>query len=210
MADPNVIYDVKGLLRDLEEFQPGMRKALVKDAKNAAKPIVTILKKAIPATAPLSGMSRFPVSRGASATHPNGGMNSNPNGRLAWGGSQTKKGARVPAKSVTVKFRSGRSRYSAVTPLVAVWVNSPMTAIADVAGKGAMRKAKSVTNEYAYKNGSRRHRVTSQGRYMIKGLKERNLNNFIYPNVEDKIDDVSAEVKLIIEQYARKVNRKLN
>jgi len=194
MADPHVIYNVKGLLKDLEALEPGMRKALVKDAKKPAKPIVTILKKAIPTTAPLSGMS----------------LSKNPHGRLAWGGSQTKKGNRVPANSVTTKFRSSRSRTRAITPLVAIWVNSPMTAIADVAGKGGMRKAKTVTNEYAYKGKTRRHRVTSQGETMIRVLKSRNLNNFIYPNVEDKIDDAQTEVKLIIEQYARKVNRKLN
>jgi hypothetical protein len=73
-----------------------------------------------------------------------------------------------------------------------------------------MRKAKKITSEYAYKDGTRRHRVTSQGQTMIRVLKERNLNNFVYPNVEDRIDDAQAEVKLIIERYARKVNRKLN
>ena len=192
----SVIYDVKGLLKDLEALEPGMRKALVKDAKDVAKPIVTEIKKekTIPTTAPLSGMS----------------LRNNPRGRLAWGGSQTKKGTRVPANSVTTKFRSSRSRTRAVTPLVAIWVNSPMTAIADIAGKGNMRKAKKITSEYAYKDGTRRHRVTTQGQTMIRVLKSRNLNNFIYPNVEDRLEDAQAEVKLVIDRYARKVNRKFN
>jgi len=194
MAEPSVIYDVKGLLKDLEDFEPGLRKQLVRDAKNAAKPIVTVLKQSIPTTAPLSGMS----------------LSANPNGRLAWGGSKTAKGNRVPANSVTTKFKSSRSRTRAITPLIAVWVNSPMTAIADVAGKGSMRKAKTITSEYPYKGGKRRHRVTTQGETMIRVLKSRNLNNFVYPNVEDNIDNVSRQVKLIIESYARKVNRKLD
>jgi hypothetical protein len=183
----SVVYNVKGLLRELDNLQPGMRKALVKDAKDVAKPIVTVIKQSIPTTAPLSGMSKT----------------ANPTGRLAWGAGK-------PAKSVTTKFRSGRSRSRAVTPLVSIWVNSPMTAIADVAGKGSMRKAKKITSEYAYKDGTRQHRVTTQGRTMIRVLRERNLNNFVYPNVEDRIEDAQAEVKLIIERYARKVNRKLN
>ena len=203
MAEPSVIYDVKGLLRDLEQLEPGLKKKLVRDAKDVAKGSVSIIKQSIPTTAPLSGMSKTPVGRRASASHPNGGTNSNPNGRTAWGAGK-------PANSVTVKFRSSRSRYSAVTPLLAIWVNSPMTAIADIAGKGNMRKAKRVTNEYAYKGGSRRHAVTSQGRWMIRGLKERNLNNFVYPNVEDSLDDAQAEVKLIIDRYAAQVNRKTN
>ena len=202
MAEPSVIYDVKGLLKDLDGLKPGLKKQLVRDAKLVAKPIIAIIKSQIPTTAPLSGMSRTPVSRRPSASHPNGGTNSNPNGRLGWGAGKA-------ANSVTAKFRSSRSRFSAVTPLLAIWVNSPMTAIADIAGKGSMRKARKVTNEYAYKDGSRRHQVTSQGRWMIKGLKERNLNNFVYPNVEDRLDDAQAEVKLIVEKYARMVNRKI-
>jgi hypothetical protein len=179
----NVVFDIKGLLKDLEALEPGLKKQLVRDAKAEAKPIVTIIKSQIPTTAPLSGMAN--------------------NGRVGWGVGK-------PANSVTVKFRSGRSRISAVTPLVSIWVNSPMTAIADVAGKGGMRKARKVTSEYAYKDGTREHRVTSQGRWMIRRLKERNLNNFIYPNVEDRLEDAQAEVKLVIERYAAKVNRKLN
>jgi len=182
MAEPSVIYDVKGLLKDLEGLTPGLKKQLVRDAKLVAKPLVAIIKSQIPTTAPLSGM--------------------NHGGRTGWGSGKA-------ANSVTVKFRSSRSRFSAVTPLLAIWVNSPMTAIADIAGKGSMRKAKTITSEYAYKDGKRRHRVTTQGRWMIRGLKERNLNNFVYPNVEDRLDDAQAEVKLIIDKYARMVNRKI-
>ena len=181
MAEPSVIYDVKGLLRDLEGLEPGLKKQLVRDSKAVAKPLIAIIKSQIPTTAPLSGM--------------------NHKGRTGWGVGK-------PANSVTVKFRSGRSRFTAVTALLSIWVNSPMTAIADVAGKGSMRKAKTITSSYHYKDGERRHRVTTQGRWMIVRLKERNLNNFVYPNVEDKLEDAQAEVKLIIDRYAAKVNRK--
>jgi len=177
-----VVYDVKGLLKDLAALEPGLKKALVRDAKAIGKPIASVIKSQIPTTAPLSGMAN--------------------NGRLGWGSGKA-------ANSVTTKFRSGRSRYTAVTPLVSVWVNSPMTAIADIAGKGSMRKAKRVTSEYAYKDGRRRHAVTSQGRIMVARLKERNLNNFVYPAVEDRIEDAQTAIKLVIEKYARMVNRKI-
>jgi hypothetical protein len=177
-----VVYDVKGLLKDLAALEPGLKKQLVRDAKAIGKPIASVIKSQIPTTAPLSGMAN--------------------NGRLGWGSGKA-------ANSVTTKFRSGRSRYTAVTPLVSVWVNSPMTAIADIAGKGGMRKAKRITSEYAYKDGSRRHEVTTQGRWMIRMLKQRNLNNFVYPNVEDSIDDVQDKIKLVVEKYARMVNRKI-
>jgi hypothetical protein len=196
MSEPSVIYDVKGLIRELEALEPGIKKQLVRDAKDIAKPIASTIKSSIPTTAPLSGMTRsYPVA----SSHTTG----DPEGRLGWGAGK-------PANSVTIKFRTGRSRISAVTPLVAIWVNSPMTAIADVAGKGGNRKAKKVTSEYAYKGGKRRHAVTSQGRIMIQRLREKNLNNFVYPNVEDSLDDAQSQVKLVIDRYAAKVNRKLN
>lgn len=183
----NVVYDVKGLIRDLNALEPGMKNQMVREAKAVAKPLVTNIRNAIPDIAPLSGMSKT----------------ANPSGRLAWGAGKK-------ADSVTTKFRSSRSRKSAITPLISIWVNSPMTAIADIAGKGNMRKAKKVTSEYAYKGGTRRHKVTSQGRWMVKMLKDRYSNDFVYPAVEDSLPDAEQKVKLVIEKYARMVNRKLN
>lgn len=182
-----VVYDVKGLIKDLNALEPGLKKAMVREAKDIAKPIASNIKRAIPTTAPLSGM--LPQN--------------NPHGRLAWGVGK-------PADQVSIRFRTGRSRYTAVTPLVAIWVTSPMTAIADVAGKGSMRKAKKITSEYAYKGGRRKHRVTTQGVSMIANLRSRYANNFVYPNVEDSLDDAESKIKLVIDKYARMVNRKLN
>jgi hypothetical protein len=187
MVNTSVVYDVKGLVKDLNALEPGLRKDMIREAKDIAKPIASNIKQAIPTTAPLSGMSK----------------SNNPSGRLAWGAGK-------PANQVSIRFRTGRSRTRAVTPLLAIWVTSPMTAIADVAGKGSMRKAKKVTSEYAYKDGTRTHRVTSQGRVMIARLRERNQNDFIYPAVGDSIDDAEVRVKLVINKYAKKVNRKLN
>jgi hypothetical protein len=189
MAD-EVIYDVKGLIRDLNALEPGIKNTMVREAKAEAKPIVTNIKNAIPDVVPLSGMSKVTKT---------GGTN---NGRVAWGAGK-------PANQVQVKFRAGRSTRRAITPLVSIWVTSPMTAIADVAGKGSMRKARKVTNEYYYKDGTRRHKVTSQGRIMIAKLRERNANDFIYPAVGDSIDDAEQRIKLVIEKYARMVNRKI-
>ena len=186
MAD-SVIYDVKGLIKDLNALEPGLKKAMVKEAKDIAKPIASNIKRAIPDVAPLSGMLK----------------SNNPTGRLAWGAGKA-------ADTVSIRFRTGRSRFTAVTPLVAVWVTSPMTAIADVAGRGNMRKAKKITNEYAYKGGKRRHRVTTQGRTMIDNLQSRYANNFVYPSVEDSLDDAENKIKLVIDKYARMVNRKLD
>jgi hypothetical protein len=187
MANSSVVYDVKGLIKDLNALEPTLKKDMVREAKGIAKPIASNIKQAIPTTAPLSGMS----------------LQKNPNGRVAWGAGK-------PANQVSIRFRTGRSRTRAITPLLAIWVTSPMTAIADIAGKGSMRKARKVTSEYAYKDGTRTHRVTSQGRIMVSRLRERNANDFIYPAVGDSIDDAEVRVKLVINKYAKIVNRKLN
>lgn len=182
-----VVYDVKGLIRDLEALQPGIKKVMVREAKDETKGMVRAIKGVIPATAPLSGMDPL----------------KNPNGRLAWG-------AKRNAKTVTPRFRTGRSRSRAITPLISLWVTSPMTAIADVAGKGNFRRSVSMTREYDYKGGKRRHRVnSSQGRDFVANLRERDANNFVYPAVERSIPDVENKIKLVIDKYARMVNRKL-
>lgn len=182
-----VVYDVKGLIRDLEALQPGIKKVMVREAKDETKGMVRAIKGVIPATAPLSGMDPL----------------KNPNGRLAWG-------AKRNAKTVTPRFRTGRSRSRAITPLISLWVTSPMTAIADVAGKGNFRRSVSMTREYDYKGGKRRHRVnSSQGRDFVANLRERDANDFVYPAVERSIPDVENKIKLVIDKYARMVNRKL-
>ena len=185
MAD--VIFDVKALIRDLNDIDPDLRKAMIREAKTEAKPMASKIKSVIPTDAPISGLSKV----------------KNPTGRLAWGEGK-------PANSVSIRFRSGRSRRTAVTTLVGIWVTSPMTAIADTAGKGSMRKAVTVTREYPYKNGTRRHRVNGQGSSLVKNLKNVGLNNFVYPAVESQIPDTERQVKLVFERYAAMVNRKLN
>jgi len=195
-----VIYDVKSLLRDLDGLAPGLRKQLVKDSKDIAKPIASNIKSHIPATAPLSGMnSTYPIRTSR------GHLTGNPGGRLAWG-------AVKPANQVQIKFRSGRSRYTAITSLLSIWITSPATAMADVAGKGGLNKSVKLTRRYAYKNDTRRHRVNggNGGADFVRNLKSRGANDFVYPAVGDSIDDAQQEVKLIIDRYARMVNRKLN
>ena len=181
-----VVYNIRQLTKDLESLEPGLKRRMVREAKEPAKPLIAAIRRVIPGTAPLSGMSQ-----------------TNNSGRLAWGAGRK-------ADNVVAKFRAGRSRSRAITPLVSIWVQSPMTAIADVAGKGNMRKAKPVTNEYAYKGGTRRHRVTSQGQTMVNKLRERNQSNFVYPAVEQSLPDAEREIKLVIDKYARMVNRKLD
>jgi len=184
----DVVFNAKALIKDLEALEPGITKQLKKDIRQVVKPMQTDIKSAIPSVNPfISGVRKVANTRG----------------RLAWGAGK-------PANTVTISFKTGRSRKTATTALSALVVSSPATALADVAGKGSGEVRRPVTNAYPYKDGERRHRTTTQGQKMIRHLRSKRASNFVYPAAEQSLPSVQAEVKLVIERYAAKVNRKLN
>jgi len=187
MAD-DIVYNAKEIVKALNQLEPGLKNAMVKEMKVVAAPAITAIKRAIPKVNPFESKVR-PVS--------------NTRGRLGWG---------VGRKPDEVKFslKTKASKKFAVTALASLRVNSPATALADVAGKGSGTPRRSVTNSYIWKGQTRTHRVTTQGKSMIRHLRTNRTNNFVYPGVEKSLPRVQAEIKLILEKYAAKVNRKLN
>jgi hypothetical protein len=127
----------------------------------------------------------------------------NPSGRLAWGAGK-------PADKVDFSLRATGSRKYAITSLFRLIVSSPMTAIAETAGKGSGVPRSSRTKPYRYMGGSRTHALNGQGEAMIINLKKRRGSDFVYPAVESSLPGVEAKLKLVVEKYALKVNRKLN
>lgn len=109
MGDP-IDVPINKMLKALKEIDPELRKQFVRDAKQVAKPVDTLIKQSIPSVAPLSGM--------------------NNNGRLGWGVGKK-------ADSTTIQFKASGSRRTAVTPLVKIRVNSAATVLADMAGRKA-------------------------------------------------------------------------
>jgi len=184
----DIVFNAKSLIKDLEAIQPGLKKALVHETKLASKPVITAIKSGIPKVNPFISSVR-PIA--------------NTRGRLGWN-------VKVKADTVKPSVKFTRSNKTAVTSLASVVVSSPATALADVAGKGSGTVRKPVTDSYAYKGGTRRHRTTTQGQKMISHLRSRRASNFVYPSVEHSLPMVKAEIKLIFERYASKVNRKLN
>jgi hypothetical protein len=184
----DIVYNAKEIVKALEALEPGIKKVLVREVKFAAKPTMEAIKSAIPSVNPfISGVR--PVA--------------NTRGRLGWG-------VKVAANTVKPSFKTKASKKFAVTSLVSIVVSSPATALADVAGKGSGAVLNPVTKSYPYKDGSRTHRTTTQGQKMIRHLRSRNASNFVYPAAEKSLPMVQAEIKLILERYAAKVNRKLN
>jgi hypothetical protein len=185
MAD-DIVYNAKEIVKALNQLEPGLKNAMVREMRKIAKPSISAIKSAIPTTVP-SGMT---------TSH-------SPNSRLAWG-------AGVKADSVGFSFKTKASKIFAVTSLASLVVKSPATALADVVGKGSGVPIRNVSRPYSYKGGTRTHRITTQGAGLKKGLRKYRANNFVYPAVEKSLPMLQQELKLILEKYAAKVNRKLN
>jgi hypothetical protein len=187
MDNSNIVFESKELFNYLKTFEPKLKKKLLAEARGIAKDPQDVIQNIIPATAPLSGMS----------------MEHNASGRTGWG-------AVKPANKVDFSTRTTGSKKYAVTSLFRLIVASPMTAIADVAGKGSGVPRNLMTKPYPYKGGTRSHRVNRQGQNMIKVLRERRKSNFVYPAVESSLPGIERKLKLVIEKYAREINRKTN
>ena len=187
MSD-DVVFNAKEIVKALNELEPGLKNRMVKEIRVVAEPAITAIKSAIPTVNPFISPIR-PIA--------------NTRGRLGWG-------VKVKPDTVKPSFTTKASKKTAVTSLVRIVVSSPATALADVAGKGTGEVRNPMTKSYAYKGGMRSHRTTTQGQKMIRHLRSKKANNFVYPAVEKSLPMVKAEIKLIIERYAAKVNRKLN
>lgn len=166
MAD--VVYsNVRELLRQIQQIEPELRKELVKEIKAVAKPVQAAVVQAIPDRAPLRGM--------------------NNNGRLSWDNSVNYKGRRIPSKSVTIKFRSGNSRFTAITSLVSVQVNSPVVSMIDMA----------------------RNSNTPQGQHMVATL-GRQPSRYAWPAAEKALPQAEAEAKKILDAASVRISRKFD
>lgn len=187
MTNTNVVVDAKKLFTELKTFEPKLKKELLAEARKIAKEPQDKIKEVIPKVAPLSGMS----------------LDKNISGRTAWGAGKA-------ADKVDFSTRVTGSKKFATTSLFRLIVASPMTAIADVAGKGSGRPRNPVTKPYAYKGGTRTHRVNGQGESMIRVLRDRKKSNFVYPAVEDSLPGIEASLKLVIEKYSAELTRRIN
>lgn len=176
-----VFSNVRELHRRLDAIDPALKKAMVKDAKLAAKPLQTGIRTAIPSVSPLSGFEN--------------------SGRLGYGVGK-------PAKSVTVSYRTGRSKNTAITSLLSVKVNSPAVALMDYAGRKPRGPVRQVTRPYAYRGGTRSHRVNGQGEAMIDKLNMmRRASRFAWPAAERALPAVQAQVKGILDRASQRISR---
>lgn len=199
------ISDMRNLQRALKNLDPNLRKALLREAKAPAKPVQSAIKSAIPAVAPMSGMTR---------------------GRLSWSNSVDSKGRAHNPKDVKIQFRTSSSGKSKVTSLVRVAVKSPAVVFADMAGKterymGAGYKGSGVTRPYPYKGGTRVHRVDGNGvkkpnrRYKYSRQGDALLaalggkaSRYVWPAAERAVPQVTQQIDVVINKFISIVNQK--
>lgn len=188
MAD-EIVFNAKKLFKQLADIEPKLKKELIKKSKEAAQPALTAVIQGIPSVNPYVSNIRTP----------------NVNGRLAWG-------AIKPANKVIFSTSNKVSKVSAVTSLFRLWVQSPATVIADTAGKGSGVPTRTTTNPYQVNGRMRTHRVTTQGRSMIRHLQKqgRRGSNFVYPSVEQSLPSVTSKLKLIVDSFAEKITKEIN
>lgn len=181
MADI-VVSNIRELNRQLAAIEPQLKRQLVKDAKEFAKPVQQTVKSAIPTInqLPLSGMT------GSGRMGANGG---------------------VKLGKVTTRFRASGSRNSAITSLVSVRVESPLIAMLEFAGKKNLVR-RNRTRPYPYKGGTRTHAVTTQGKEMIARLSGKPAR-YAWPAAEKGIPMAERNILLSLNKASKLISDRL-
>jgi hypothetical protein len=177
--------DIRNMNRTLRNMEGNLLKEMRSEIRSIAKPINDQIKINIPASAPMTGMEKG-------------------TGRLRWFGEKK-------PKSTSILNRVRASGRSLTTALVAIQLNSPAVSMTDMAGR--VNQSRPISREYTIRlrNGDivkRRHRVTTQGKQMIRNLKGA-ASRYGWPAVENRLDQVVREIDKVIEKYYRIANRGL-
>lgn len=192
MADVVVKYvGANALIQSLQKLEPETYKQLRKDIRFITAPAVSAVKSNIPSISPFAGRSRDGF------TH---------SGRTAWSGASV-------TTNITPAQRS-RAYGSTTSNLVAISADGKNKQfgfnILDMAGRGTGRgrNPKTQTKPYAYKGGTRSHRLNGQGQGMIDALNSR-PSRYFYPAIEDKLPEIRRRVEQVIDKVAADMNRKI-
>lgn len=176
--------DVRALTRALNSIDKTLKTEMVREIKGTAKGLQSDIKRAIPTTSPLSG--------------------ANTNGRLGWG-----QGKR--ANTVSINYKGTGSKKKEITPLLKLTVQSPLTAVLDMAGRGSGIPRRAVTRDYQVNGKTRRHRVTTQGRGLINKMRQSGQpSRYAWKSVEHKLPQVARDVQSILDKTSKKISRKFN
>lgn len=208
------VTDYRDLLREIRKIEPDMMKRFRQDARKIGNPLRDQIRKGIPKTRPISGMS--PVTKAGNASI----------GRLVWGANGV-----APNKAVLNTRIPPRDQKKG--SLIKIVASSAATVMADMAGRsgryiGARPLAKGTKSNsmpvlsgkykgqmgyaYTYPSGlvsGRIHRNTGgQGRGMIESLGNK-PSRFVYKAAEASLPTVRVEMARVVDKYCAIVNRNL-
>lgn len=189
MLEPVKFYGIKEAVKVLKEFEPETLKLMRKEIRRIANPAVTAIKATTPTVSPFAGRSVDGMSH---------------NGRTAWSGVKV-------MVSVTPGQRS-RALGSTTSNLAAIVSRGNNNQfgfnIVDMAGKTGKVRTSGKTREYAYKGGSRSHRLNGQGRGLIENLPKK-PSRYVYPAIESKLSKIYGETAKVVQDAIDAANRKL-
>jgi len=186
--------DIRKLQAALKEIDPELRKQFMRDAKSVGKEGQSIVKPALPTTAPLKGM--------------------NTQGAYGWN-NQQRKGKRVAPNAVEVRFRtaSGGNTRGMTTSLVSLRVVAPMTVISDIAGRsgswiGKGNKGSGYSRPFTDRYGNiKRYKLNGQGEAMVSALGGRG-SRYAWPAIISRKASLESKVQQIVEKYVAIANGK--
>lgn len=195
-GQPYSVQDIRALQKKLKEIEPDLRKQFMREVKAIGKEPQKAIRDAIPATSPLSGMTK-------------------PGATLQWG--KVTKGAKSGgAKSTTIRFRTQAGGRSLTTTLLGIRVNSAATSVADYAGrsgryvgKGYKASGYSKPIRRTYSDGGqsvefRRRASSAGGEAFIRNLNNKLGNNpsrMAWKAVEKSIPQTSRAVQFVIDKW---------
>ena len=193
-ANDFLASDLRKLQRMLKDIDPELRKQFMRDAKSVGKEAESIVKPALPSSAPLSGMKT--------------------NGAYGWN-TQERKGKRTAPNKTEVRFRTatGGNTAGGTSSLVSVRVVAPMTVIADIAGRsgswiGKGDKGSGYSKPYTDRYGNiTRHRLNGQGESMVSSLGGRG-SRYAWPAIEGRKGSLESKVQDVVEKYSAIANGK--
>jgi len=185
------ITDWRFLVRETRKVDPRLIETFKKNAKRIGRPVERAVQSGIPNRFPIRGMQPKVIP-----------------GRMTWG---TVLPARATELKVDTRMRKkGKS-------IVSVWVNSPATAMGDLAKRGGRMDGK-LTRVSPYSKsptGKRRHTVNGQGRHMVaalaggSGFKRSQPSRMVWPSAQQALPEVNAKMYALVEQTARQINAEI-
>ena len=166
-------YGLQDALKKMQKINPAMRRTLLKDTKEAAKPLVDAINARVPQSPPLSGMAH--------------------RGRTGWSG----------VKKVQISLNTRKPRKGSITAgaeqiaVVRVVTKGAPVAITDMAGKAGGTSSRREPKYQRPNFASALNRIVTPSRYMWKDVESMagDAERALQPIIQQFMLDAQKEFK---------------